>query len=71
MAAGMRWEEVLTHTEVAVPAPVLGPPFCGVWVGELHEVDHLRAYPQPGTAIWQLVMRAIWVDLQATHLNTL
>eukprot|EP00850_Spirogloea_muscicola_P016538 SM000135S26982 [mRNA] locus=s135:38563:48888:+ [translate_table: standard] len=27
----------------------------GVWVGELHEVDHLRPHPQPGASIGQLV----------------
>jgi hypothetical protein len=38
---------------------------CWVWVGQLHEVDHLWPNPQPRAAVGQLVVRPVRVDLQA------
>mmetsp|Transcript_26918 Transcript_26918/g.68529 ORF Transcript_26918/g.68529 Transcript_26918/m.68529 type:complete len:202 (+) Transcript_26918:1289-1894(+) len=55
------------HTEVAVTAAVLGAASEGVRVGQLHEVDHLRADPQPLATVRQLVVRAVRVDLQAQN----
>lgn len=36
----------------------------GVWVLKLHQVNHLRAYPQPSTTVWQLVVRPVRVNLK-------
>jgi hypothetical protein len=50
---------------VAVTPAVLWAAIQGVWVGQLHEVDHLSGNPQPGTPVWQLVVGAVGVDIQA------
>lgn len=40
------------------------PAVQGVRVGQLHEVDHLGADPEPGAAVGELVVWAVGVDLE-------
>mmetsp|Transcript_24937 Transcript_24937/g.78985 ORF Transcript_24937/g.78985 Transcript_24937/m.78985 type:complete len:213 (+) Transcript_24937:331-969(+) len=53
--------------EVAVPAPVVRAELQvgGVGVGQLHEVNHLRPYPQPGPAVREAVVGAVGVEGEA------
>lgn len=51
-----------------LPPPALTWPLllvCWVWVGQLHEVDHLGPNPQPGAPVGQLVVGAVGVHLKA------
>lgn len=50
---------------MAVAAAVLGAAVQRVRIVQLHQVDHLRADPQPGTAVGELIVRAVGVHLQA------
>mmetsp|Transcript_34393 Transcript_34393/g.76388 ORF Transcript_34393/g.76388 Transcript_34393/m.76388 type:complete len:258 (-) Transcript_34393:315-1088(-) len=56
-----------TNACVAVTAPMLRAAIKGVRVWQLHEVNHLRADPQPCTTVRKLVVGAIRVDLQAEN----
>jgi hypothetical protein len=48
---------------VTVATAVLRPTSHWVWVGQLHQVDHLWADPKPGAAVREAVVRAIRVEL--------
>jgi hypothetical protein len=52
------------NAEVTVPPSMLRATLHRVGAGELHEVDHLRAHPEPGPSIRQLVVRPVIVELQ-------
>ena len=57
------------HTHVPVSAAMLWPTFDGVWTRQLHQVYHLRPDPQPGTAVWQLVIWAVVVEVKAERVT--
>jgi len=52
------------NAEVTVPAAMRRPSLKRVRVGELHEMDHLRSDPQPGSGVRELIMRTFRVDCQ-------
>lgn len=54
---------------VPVAPSMLRPAIQGIWVWQHHEVDHLRANPQPGAIIWQLVVGPLGVEVQACSMK--
>ena len=54
-----------THAEMSISSAMSRPSIAWVRVGELHQVNHFCADPQPGSRIREFVVGAIRVDREA------